>query len=218
MSNEPSTIAQFTSARPLVVGAVLFPDFELLDVFGPLEIFGLLRERSQSVTLAEHSQPVRSSAGPSSVIDRTLDQPGKLDVLLIPGGIGTRREVENTAFLAKLRTLAEATPFVGTICTGTALLARTCLLDGRQATSNKVAFKWVVTQGPSVKWVPSARWVEDDKYFTSSGVSAGIDMSLGLVTRLFDRATAVAIAQRAEYEWHEDKSWDPFAKIHGLVP
>jgi transcriptional regulator GlxA family with amidase domain len=217
MSNESSTIAQYTSSRPLVVGALLFEGFELLDVYGPLEIFGLLRERSKLVTLADHPQSARSSAGPSSVVDRTLAQPGKLDVLLIPGGIGTRREVENSAFLAKLHALAEATPFVGTICTGTAVLARTGLLDGLHATSNKLSFKWVVTQGPLVKWVPSARWVEDGKYFTSSGVSAGIDMSLGLVTRLFDRATAVAIAQRAEYEWHEDKSWDPFAKIHGLV-
>jgi hypothetical protein len=67
-----------------------------------------------------------------------------------------------------------------------------------------------------VKWVATARWVEDEKYFTSSGVSAGMDMALGLIAKLFDHETAVRIAQGAEYEWHADKTWDPFAKLNGL--
>ena len=80
-----------------------------------------------------------------------------------------------------------------------------------------MAFDWVASQGSAVIWEKEARWVEDGKFFTSSGVSAGIDMTLGLIARIFDRDTAVQVATRAEYEWHEDPNWDPFAKIHGLV-
>ncbi|HUY37322.1 MAG TPA: hypothetical protein VMV13_00755, partial [Candidatus Binataceae bacterium] len=91
------------------------------------------------------------------------------------------------------------------------------LLDGRRATTNKFAFKWVAEQGPRVNWVKEARWVEDGKFATSSGVSAGIDMTLAIIAKRWDLATAERIATRMEYEWHRDAGWDPFAKIHGLV-
>jgi len=96
-------------------------------------------------------------------------------------------------------------------------LAKTRLLDGKEATTNKIAFNWVIEQGPKVRWIPEARWVEDGKYFTASGVSAGIDMSLGLIEQIFDKKTSRQIANYAEYEWQEDKTWDPFAKSAGLV-
>jgi transcriptional regulator GlxA family with amidase domain len=91
------------------------------------------------------------------------------------------------------------------------------LLDGRRATSNKRAFDWVVEQGPRVQWIRQARWVEDDRFVTSSGVSAGIDMTLAVIAKLTSLDTAEQIAVRMEYEWHRDSSRDPFAKVHGLV-
>jgi transcriptional regulator GlxA family with amidase domain len=107
---------------------------------------------------------------------------------------------------------------VSSVCTGAALLARAGLLDGRRATSNKLSFKWVTEQGPAVEWIlRQARWVEDGKFATSSGVSAGIDMTLALIAKLAGAESAERIAIRMEYEWHRDPSWDPFAKIHGLV-
>jgi transcriptional regulator GlxA family with amidase domain len=159
---------------------------------------------------------VRSSAGPVVIADRSLYEPGPLDVLMIPGGGGTRREVNNTALIEALKKLGTSTPHVASICTGSAVLAKTGLLDGRPATSNKRAFKWATSQGPAVKWVAAARWVEDGKFYTSSGISAGMDMALALIEKLFDRETAVRIAQGTEYEWHSDKTWDPFAKLNGL--
>jgi transcriptional regulator GlxA family with amidase domain len=75
----------------------------------------------------------------------------------------------------------------------------------------------VASQGERVAWQKQARWVEDDRYFTSSGVSAGIDMSLALIARLSGQETAEQVATWAEYEWHRDPNWDPFAKIHGLL-
>ena len=184
---------------PLNVAAVVFPGFELLDIFGPLELLGMLRERVSISIVAEHADAVASSQGPRTVIDLPMAEVAALDVLLVPGGWGTRREVQNGHFLQLLLGLAGKARFVTSVCTGSALLARTGVLDGKKATSNKRAFGWVVSQGPNVNWVREARWVEDGVYFTSSGVSAGMDMTLGLIQRIFDRATSVEIARWAEY-------------------
>ena len=120
--------------------------------------------------------------------------------------------MQNERLLGLLRGLAGKAQFVASVCTGSALLARAGLLDGRKATSNKKAFEWAVSQGPNVTWVREARWIEDGRLFTSSGVSAGMDMTLGLIQRLFDRNTSLQIAKDAEYTWHEDSSIDPFAR------
>jgi putative intracellular protease/amidase len=199
------------SVSPLKVAAVVFPGFELLDVFGPLELLGMLRERVSISMVAEYAEAVASSQGPKTVIDLPMSEVAALDVLLVPGGWGTRREVQNEHFLHLLLRLASQARFVTSVCTGSALLARTGVLDGKKATSNKRAFDWVVSQGPNVIWVREARWTEDGECFTSSGVSAGMDMTLGLIQRIFDRATSLEIARCAEYRWHEDSSIDPFA-------
>ena len=103
------------------------------------------------------------------------------------------------------------------MCTGSALLARAGLLDGRRATTNKAAFEWVCSQGERVDWQRRARWVEAGRFFTSSGVSAGIDMSLALIARILDDDTAQQVATWSEYEWHRDPDWDPFAEVYGLA-
>ena len=198
------------------MGAVLFEGFELLDFFGPLEMFGLLEGAAKITVVAEKTGAVKSSSGPRGMADATMAGSGGFDVLLIPGGIGTRKEMANPQFLAELKRLAEASQIVATVCTGSFLLARTGLLDGRKATSNKRAFQQVKTYAPKVDWIAKARWVEDDKYFTSSGVSAGMDMALAVITRLRGKETSLQIASRAEYEWHEDCSRDPFAAAAGL--
>jgi putative intracellular protease/amidase len=201
---------------PLHVGAVLFPEFELLDLFGPLEIFGLLEPRAEITMLALRPGAIASSAGPAAVATQALAAAKGFDVLLVPGGSGTRVEMHNRDLLALVRRVAEHSRIVGTICTGSLLLAMTGLLDQRRATSNKRVFRMVQDSAPKVEWVAQARWVADGKYFTSSGVSAGIDMALAVVATLTDVATAERAAQRAEYEWHRDSSWDPFAKAAGL--
>ena len=198
------------------VGAALFEGFELLDFYGPLEMFGLLGDGAEITVVAEKTGSVRSSAGPCGMAEATMAGSGGFDVLLIPGGIGTRKEMANPQFLADLRRLAETSRIVATVCTGSLLLARTGLLDGRKATSNKRAFQEVKTYAPKVEWVAKARWVEDGKYFTSSGVSAGIDMAFAVIAKLCGRETSLQIASRAEYTWYEDNSWDPFAAVAEL--
>jgi putative intracellular protease/amidase len=196
---------------------VVFDGFQLLDTFGPLEMFGGLRDKVSIFMIGERAGAVKSSAGPTVVVDRTFADAGDLDILMIPGGGGTRREVDNAPFIALLKAKADATPHVATICTGSALMARTGLLDGVKATTNKRAYKWATSQGANVNWISQARWVEDGKYFTSSGISAGMDMALGLIEKLFDRETAERIANGAEYEWNSDPHRDRFAKLNGLV-
>ncbi|MEZ5278237.1 MAG: DJ-1/PfpI family protein [Opitutaceae bacterium] len=196
---------------PLQIGTLLFPGFELLDVFGPLEMFGLLGDRVQLSMLAEKVGEVSSAQGPRSVVDATLADAADLDVLLIPGGRGTRVLVEKPGFLEQLRQRSCRSRYSASVCTGSALLARAGLLDGKRATTNKLSFDWVRTQGPGVTWVRQARWVEDGSFFTSSGVSAGMDMTLGLISHLFDRSVSLEVARHAEYIWNEDPSADPFA-------
>jgi len=211
----PEAIAKHISP-PVQVGAVLFDGFELLDFYGPLEMFGLMEGDARITVMAQKTGAVKSAAGPSGMADATLKDANGFDILLIPGGIGTRTQMTNAPFLAELKRLAEASRIVATVCTGSFLLARTGLLDGRKATTNKRVFQLVKTNAPKVNWIARARWVEDGKYFTSSGVSAGMDMTLAAIAKLLGREKALEIAGRAEYEWHEDSSWDPFAAAAGL--
>ena len=136
---------------------------------------------------------------------------------LSPAESAPATKSKNQPLLDWIKSRAEQAEVIATVCTGTAILARTGLLDGRKATSNKAVFAWVASQGPRVNWIKEARWVEDGKFATSSGVSAGIDMALALIARLYGAETAEKIAIQMEYDWHRDADWDPFAKIHGLV-
>ena len=193
------------------VGAVLFPGFELLDLYGPLEMLGLLGDQVSITLFAEIPGAIESSVGVKGYAEASLKEASTLDLLLIPGGIGTRMLVLENRFIDLLREKALEARLVATVCTGSALLAKTGLLDGHRATSNKIAFDWVREQGPSVLWIREARWVEDGKFFTSSGISAGIDMTLGLISHLYARETALEVARRAEYLWNAESSVDPFA-------
>ena len=167
--------------------------------------------------LAEKDGVVSSRQGPKSVVDYNFNERHQYDILLIPGGMGTRKEVDNSIMLEWLEDQSRKAEYVTSVCTGSALLARAGILDGIKATTNKRAFAWVTSQSDKVSWQKEARWVEDGKFFTSSGVSAGMDMSLALIGKLLGQEKAEQIATRAEYEWHSVASWDPFAKVHGLL-
>jgi transcriptional regulator GlxA family with amidase domain len=193
------------------LGVLLFPEFELLDVFGPLEAFGQAKDWFRIVTVAERPGPVASAQGPRAMADHGFTDCPRLDILLVPGGMGTRREVNNTVLVDWIARQARAAETTTSVCTGAALLAKAGVLDGRRATSNKRAFGWVTEQGPKVDWVRQARWVDDGPVITSSGVSAGIDMALHLIGRIAGPAARDEIATRMEYEWHSDAAHDAFA-------
>ncbi len=190
------------------VGILLFEEFETLDVFGPVEIFGRLKTHYLVCFYSEAGGLVHNSHG-VDVLSRPLGEiMGGVDIFLIPGGYGTRKEVNNEVLIEMIRTISEHSQYVLTVCTGSALLARTGLLDGKKATTNKRAFDWVVSQSDKVFWDRPARWTVDGKYYTSAGVSAGMDMTLGFLADRHGVDFARKSAWEIEYDWREEKEGD----------
>ena len=118
--------------------------------------------------------------------------------------------MDNVLLIDKIREVCLLSQFVFTVCTGSALLAKTGLLDGRNATTNKKAFDWVTTQGQNVNWIRKARWTKDEKYYTSAGVSAGMDMTLGFLSDIHGIEFARKAAFEIEYDWKENMDDDIF--------
>ena len=193
------------------IGALVFPGFELLDLYGPLEMFGLNRDEFDIRIVAQTMEPVAATPGPKTSPDEAFGDREGYDILLVPGGMGSRPGMENKVLMTWLAEQSARADIVASVCTGSAMLAGAGVLDGHRATSNKMAWDWVVSQGPNVDWVRRARWVEDGKFFTSSGVSAGTDMSLALIEKLLGSEAMETIARRAEYVRNADPDNDPFA-------
>jgi putative intracellular protease/amidase len=206
---------------PITVGVVLYPGFEVLDVFGPVEMFlNVGPQRLKVVMIAEKAGPVASGTvadppgqftGPKVYAEYGFADAPHVDILMVPGGAGTLRELNNPALMDFLRERSPKADLTTSVCSGSALLAKAGLLNQRKATSNKAFYTMLTANGPNVQWVPKARWVEDGNMITSSGVSAGIDMALAVIARLFGPETAESIAQGTEYVWNRDPGNDPFA-------
>jgi len=195
------------------VVTILYNDFETLDVFGPIEVLGRLPGQfspqfySMTGGIITSSQNVPVMTRPLSELISTQY------ILFIPGGNGARALVNDDMFIATLKSLAGNAEFVLTVCTGSILLARTGILQGRQATSNKRVFDWTKSV-PCVNWIKKARWVKDGSIYTSSGVSAGMDMALGFVADLLGHPAAKQVSREIEYEWNEDSGHDPFSELY----
>ena len=187
---------------------LLFEQFETLDAFGPAEILGKLPGGTIHY-FSELGGIVTSRQG-VPVVTKEWCEINPSANLVIPGGWGTRSLIEKRQFIQQLAQLCAQAEFVLSICTGSALLAQTNLLNGRRATSNKLALDWVKAVQPHVNWLERARWAVDGKYYTSSGVSAGMDMTLGFIADQLGEAAAREIAFNIEYVWHEDRENDPF--------
>ncbi|MFT4105470.1 MAG: DJ-1/PfpI family protein [Lacrimispora sp.] len=190
---------------------LLFDQFETIDAFGPAQIMGRLPEHYKVNCFSMQGGPVTSWHGvqvntmPASEIDKN-------GILLIPGTSEMPLYLENQSFLTQLKDLAEAAPHVLTVCTGSFLLALTSLLNGRSATTNKMAIEFAAKACPDTQWIRKARWVVDGKYYTSSGVSAGMDMAMGFIHDINGPELAEQAAIESEYIWNKDKSFDPFAR------
>lgn len=197
-----------------IVDVLLFNDFETLDVFGPVEILGKLPDIfklnfiSAEGGLVESSQKVR--------VDTNLYREEKEAerILLVPGGNGTREIAFDERFVSFIKELHKCAKYTLSICTGSALLAKAGILDDKKATTNKKAYKWVTEQSEKVIWIQEARWVKDGNIYTSSGVSAGMDMALGFIEELMGKEKALETSKRIEYIWNEDSTYDPFFKLY----
>ena len=202
--------SQMSSTEKEEIAFLLFDNYETLDVFGPAEIFGRLTDLytlkfyslEGGIVTNRHQVPIMT--------EKLADINKKPFAFLIPGGLGTRVEVNNDKLITSIKDISLTSTYVMTVCTGSALLAKTGLLDKRKATSNKRAFAWVVTNGPEVQWDKEARWKVDENYYTSSGVSAGMDMALGFLADRHGLDFARNVAWEIEYNWIEDKDNDTF--------
>ncbi len=196
------------------VDVLLFDKFETLDVFGPVEILGSLPDVFKLNFISVNGGLVESSQNVRVDTDLYKSENDIEKILLVPGGIGTREKVDDNNFINLIESISNQSKYVISICTGSALLAKTGILNGKRATTNKRAFKWVTEQGKDVLWIKEARWVKDDNIYTSSGVSAGIDMTLGFIADLIGKEKALEISQRIEYFWNENSEYDPFSKMY----
>lgn len=192
------------------IAFLLFDNYETLDVFGPVEIFGRLVDKYTLKFYSLEGGLIKNRHKVSVMTEKLTTSISTPYMLLIPGGLGTRKEVDNEVLIDRIKKIANSSDYVFTVCTGSALLAKSGLLDDRNATSNKRAFSWVVTNGPDVIWDKEARWKVDGKYYTSSGVSAGMDMALGFLADRHGIEFARNVAFEIEYNWIENKDNDSF--------
>ncbi|OAA88794.1 DJ-1/PfpI family protein [Clostridium coskatii] len=191
------------------INIILFNNFETLDIFGPIEILGQIKD--YQIHYYSEAGGVITNAQNLKVVTEPISSADESGILVIPGGMGTRELINNTSFLNKLKSIAEKSTYCLSVCTGSAVLARCGVLKNKKATSNKQALEWVKSVSDQVNWVKKARWVADGKYYTSSGISAGIDMTLDFISDRFGKDKAIKIANDIEYIWNDDCTNDIFA-------
>jgi transcriptional regulator GlxA family with amidase domain len=181
-------------------GILLFADAEELDWAGPWEVFTMARRDGDAVvTLAESPGPVRCAKGLRVLPDHTFADAPELDVLVVPGGAGRRREVDNPALLDWIRAVAPGCTRVTSVCTGAFLLHAAGLLRGRRVTTHWRSIEELRAL-PDVEVLEAIRHVQDGNVVTAAGVSAGIDMALWVVGRLAGVDHARATQRAMEYD------------------
>jgi transcriptional regulator GlxA family with amidase domain len=187
----------------LTVGIVVFPDAEELDWVGPYEVFtmaGQVGADLRVVTIAENEGPVRCAKGLRVLTDHSFADAPPLDVILVPGGQGTRVEMERPMMLDWLAKAAEPCAWVTSVCTGSMLLARSGLAKGCEVTTHWAYTSTLRDLAPDVTVREGVRYIRDGRIVTSAGVSAGIDMSLWLVGELFGVEHSKKTRQFMEYD------------------
>lgn len=196
------------------VGILIFPAVEVLDFCGPYEVFSVTRldearRREESspfevLLVAESVEPVTATGGLRVIPDATLETCPPLDILVVPGGWGTRREISNRRVLTWISERAKQVETLTSVCTGAMLLGQAGLLDGRRATTHWRSLDRMRQSFPAVTVEDNLHVVEDGHVVTSAGISAGIDMALRVVTRVFGEAVGRATARHMEYPFPDD--------------
>ncbi len=186
----------------LTIGLLLFDDVEELDFVGPWEVFTMAAQGQpdlRCLTLAEKPGTLRCAKGLRVVPDALIAAAPPLDVLLVPGGQGTRREVNNQPLLDWIATTSRACRFVTSVCTGSLLLVAAGPARGRRVTTHWGFVETLRARGEA-EVLDDVRFVRDGNIVTSAGVSAGIDMALWLVGQLYDPPYARMVQRRMQYD------------------
>lgn len=186
------------------VAVLLFDDVEVLDFAGPYEVFGVAggSQRLYDVfTVAQFARPIYARNKLSINPDYAFEQMPQADVLVLPGGFGTRREKHNATVLEFVRDRAAAAQSVLSVCSGALLLAKAGLLRGQHATTHRDALAELALDEPTCKVLPRARVVDNGKLVVSAGIAMGIEGALYTVAKHHGQALAAATADYMEYDW-----------------
>lgn len=229
----PTPISTGVPNPPVKYGMVLYQAFEIFDVYGPLQVLNMLSRSWGHLDLSLISyandtsvittEPVNPAMNPyNSTIYPTLppthsmaNPPMDLDVLILPGGLGTRSPYLQPT-VDYITAIYPNLQYIISVCTGASLLAKAGILDGKIATTNKASWDSVVRHGPNTTWVEQARWVVDGNIWTSSGVSASIDATVAFIDSIYGHAVAVNVTNLMEWNVQSDATYDPFAQLYGL--
>lgn len=183
-------------------GILVFDDAEELDFVGPWEVLTFAAQMNQEdrvVLIAEHDRPVRCAKGLRVLPDHTFADAPALDVLLIPGGQGTRREVDNPVVIDWIRKVAPRCQWVTSVCTGALLLHEAGLTKDKRITTHWAFVETLRARGGATV-LERIRYVRDGNVVTAAGVSAGIDMALWLVGQLRGPDFARTVQRAIEYD------------------
>lgn len=192
--------------QPRRVAILVFDDAEVLDVCGPFEVFSVAGRRHalvpfEVVLVSERPGPVALRNGFSVNPHWTIDDCPHADLLIVPGGFGTRREMDNTVLLDWVRQRADRAELVLSVCTGSLILGKAGVLDGLEVTTHFGAMDLLRQTAPKAHVRTGGRFWDNGKVITSAGVSAGLDMSLHVVARLLGDELAEEAADYMEYHW-----------------
>ncbi|HEY7681144.1 MAG TPA: DJ-1/PfpI family protein [Gemmatimonadales bacterium] len=195
---------------PRQVSLVVFDEAEVLDVSGPYEVFTVAGRRHgldpfRVALVAEGAGPVMLRNGFAVQPQYTIQTAPPADLLIVPGGFGTRREMYNARLIEWLRREAEAAELVLSVCTGALLLGKAGLLNGLEVTTHHGAYNLLREVAPLARVREGERFVDNGRIIVAAGVSAGIDMALHVVERLLGNELAEEAAAYMEYRWDRNE-------------
>lgn len=191
------------------VAILIFDEVEVLDFAGPFEVFSVTDELSDGAhfnvcLVAETPGTIRARNGLKVVADHTLESAPAPQILVIPGGYGTRALLRKPSLVEWVRRTAKQIEIVASVCTGALVLAKAGLLDGLDVTTHAENLDDLRALAPAARVHGGRRFHDHGRIATAAGISAGIDLSLHLVARLLGTATAEATARYMEYHWRND--------------
>ena len=198
------------------VAILVFPDVEVLDFAGPFEVFSVTRLNEESrreqpspfdvKLIAERSEPIMASGGLRIIPDYDFDNCPPFQILVVPGGWGTRKEINNDRLIQWIAARGSVVETLTSVCTGSMLLGRAGLLDGLRATTHWRSLDWMREAFPRVTVESEMHVVEQGRVFTSAGISAGIDMALQVVAHYHGNTVARATARQMEYPFPDNNN------------
>ena len=188
------------------VAVLIYDNVELMDFCGPYDVFSIGNKMSLEnpfniFTVSESEGEIITQNGLSVNSQYSINNCPKIDILIVPGGQGSRKEMKNENLLNWIKSCYTESELILSVCTGALLLANCKLLDGLYATTHHNAIELLKVTAPKAKVVADKRFVDNGKIILSAGVSSGIDMSLYVLGKLLGEDLVLKVKENMEYDW-----------------